>query len=147
MTGIAPGAYVRAVSGMYRGAEGCVVRIDVSASGSYAVVDVGEAQPIAVYVSALELVGSEPTTARGAARARRPLDGADAQALEGALTMTEQERDDAIAERDRLRRELEALRAHVDERARQHEQMFRYDAESALHDVSARLDAILRGEP
>lgn len=110
MTGIAPGAYVRAVSGMYRGAEGRVTRIDVSASGPYAVVDVGEAQPIAVYVSALELVGSEPTTARGAARARRPLDGADAQALEGALTMTEQERDAAIAERDRLRAEVQQLR-------------------------------------
>ena len=52
----------------------------------------------------------------------------------------------ARAERDRLRRELAELRAHVDERARQHERMFRYDAESALHDVSARIDTILRGE-
>lgn len=138
MTGIAPGAYVRAVSGMYRGAEGCVVRIDVSASGSYAVVDVGEAQPIAVYVSALELVGSEPTTARGAARARRPLDGADAQALEGALAMTEQERDAAIAERDRLRRELEAWRDNAMNHA------LTGDLYAALS-VADRLDAILRG--
>lgn len=39
----------------------------------------------------------EPETARAAARNRRPLDGADAQALEGALSMTERERDEARA--------------------------------------------------
>lgn len=37
----------------------------------------------------------EPISAREAARRRRPLDGADAQALEGALAATERERDSA----------------------------------------------------
>ena len=49
-------------------------------------------------------------SAREAARRRMPLDGSDAQALEGALTMTEAERDAAIAHAEELRRELEALR-------------------------------------
>jgi hypothetical protein len=44
---------------------------------------------------------------REAARRRMPLDGTDAQALEGAVTITEAERDEARAERARLR---EALR-------------------------------------
>lgn len=114
MTGIAPGAYVRAVSGMYLGATGRVVRIDVSASGPYAVVDVGEAHPMAVYVSALELVGAVPTV--------------------------EQERDAAIAERDRLRAGLEAALDEVRLMASV------WDDDDELHVVAVRLDAILRGE-
>jgi hypothetical protein len=43
---------------------------------------------------------------REAARRRMPLDGTDAQALEGAVTITEAERDEARAERDRLREAL-----------------------------------------
>ena len=42
-------------------------------------------------------------TVREAARRRIPLDGANAQALEGALSMTERERDEARAEVERLR--------------------------------------------
>lgn len=49
----------------------------------------------------------ECTTVRDAARRRQPLDGADAQALEGALAATERERDNARSE---LRRMLVALR-------------------------------------
>lgn len=47
----------------------------------------------------------DPATVRGAARDRKPLDGADAQALEGALTMTERERDAAISARDEWARQ------------------------------------------
>lgn len=56
-------------------------------------------------------------TARQAARARSPLDGADAQALEGALTMTERElaaaeerNRELVRERDELARRLDAMR-------------------------------------
>ena len=48
-------------------------------------------------------------TVRAACAQRYPLDGADAQALEYALTMTEQERDEARAEIERLRGEREQL--------------------------------------
>jgi len=44
-------------------------------------------------------------TVREACRRRMPLDGTDAQALEHALTITEQERDKAIQERDEARAE------------------------------------------
>jgi len=44
-------------------------------------------------------------TIREAARGRKPLDGTDAQALEGALAMTERERDGAIAAKDAAYRE------------------------------------------
>jgi len=40
----------------------------------------------------------EQMTVRAACRRRMPLDGANAQALEGALAMTERERDDAKAQ-------------------------------------------------
>jgi hypothetical protein len=56
---IQPGAYVRAIGGMYAGATGRVVSIGQSASGPFASVDVGEAHPIPVFVSGLELVGTE----------------------------------------------------------------------------------------
>lgn len=46
---------------------------------------------------------------REAARRRMPLDGTDAQALEGAVTITEAERDEARAEAARLREAGEAL--------------------------------------
>ena len=56
-------------------------------------------------------------TARQAARDREPLDGADAQALEGALTMTERElaaaeerNRELVRERDDLARRLDAMR-------------------------------------
>jgi hypothetical protein len=56
-------------------------------------------------------------TARQAARDREPLDGADAQALEGALTMTERElaaaeerNRELVRERDELQEELGRLR-------------------------------------
>ncbi|RTL21310.1 MAG: hypothetical protein EKK55_16215 [Rhodocyclaceae bacterium] len=44
------------------------------------------------------VVDAKGIPARTAARRRMPLDGADAQALEGALAMTERERDDAAAQ-------------------------------------------------
>ena len=60
---------------------------------------------------------SEQITVREACRRGIPLGGADAQALEGALAMTERERDTArsdlahvTAERDALRAEVEAMR-------------------------------------
>ena len=46
-------------------------------------------------------------TVREAARQRVPLDGADAQALEGALALTERERDEARADAARLRGDIE----------------------------------------
>lgn len=55
--------------------------------------------------------------ARQAARDREPLDGADAQALEGALAMTERElaaaeerNRELVRERDDLARRLDAMR-------------------------------------
>ena len=52
------------------------------------------------------LAEKHPRTVRSAARMRQPLDGADAQALEGALCSTERERDEARAEVERLRKEM-----------------------------------------
>lgn len=77
-------------------------------------------------------------TVREAARRRMPLDGSDAQALEGALAMTESERDVAIAERDRLRRELEALRDRVAEWA---------ERDPGLDDIVVALNLIVDGVP
>lgn len=54
----------------------------------------------------MKTIHGDTLTAREAARMRQPLDGADAQALEGALSLTERERDKAEA---RVR-ELEAER-------------------------------------
>ena len=48
---------------------------------------------------------SAPKSARAHARERGSLDGADAQALEAALAMTERERDEARRERDMWRGE------------------------------------------
>ena len=45
-------------------------------------------------------------TVREACKRRIPLDGADAEALEHAVTMTEKERDKAITERDAARHQL-----------------------------------------
>lgn len=47
---------------------------------------------------------TKPISAREAARRRMPLDGADAQALEGALTLTERERDALKEELEKLHR-------------------------------------------
>lgn len=52
------------------------------------------------------LAEKHPWTVRSAARMRQPLDGADAQALEGALCSTERERDEARAGIERLRKDL-----------------------------------------
>lgn len=51
----------------------------------------------------------EPLPVREAARRRRWLDGADAQALEGALAMTERERDVVRAEVERLQEQVDWL--------------------------------------
>lgn len=50
-------------------------------------------------------------TVREAARQRKPIDGVDAQALEGALVMTERERDDALANLKLRTTEVERLRS------------------------------------
>jgi len=63
---------------------------------------------------------ADPVGARHAARTRRALDGADAQALEGALAATERERDEAMArvaelevERDQARQAASAWAADL----------------------------------
>lgn len=63
---------------------------------------------------------TKPISAREAARRRMPLDGADAQALEGALTLTERERDEARAEVERLRDMVESLEADFARRQAAH---------------------------
>lgn len=60
------------------------------------------------------LAKKHPPTVRSAARMRQPLDGADAQALEGALSVTEKERNKAQAEVERLQAENEKLRNERD---------------------------------
>ena len=60
------------------------------------------------------LAEKHPWTVRSAARMRQPLDGADAQALEGALCSTERERDEARAEVERLTRQRDEARAEVE---------------------------------
>jgi hypothetical protein len=121
MREIAPGATVRCVGGMYAGTTGRVESIGSSASGPFASVDVGEARPIAVFLSGLEIVDAPP-----------PGDSLSDNDLR-------QERDAAIAERDRLRRELETWRDNA----------LNHAATGDLYpcgSVAARLDAILRGE-
>lgn len=58
-------------------------------------------------------MSDDAKTVRAAARDKRPLDGADAQALEGALSMTERELSDARADVDRLTRELSTTRSRL----------------------------------
>ena len=53
-------------------------------------------------------------TVREACRRRMPLDGVDAQALEGALALTERERDEARAEVERLKESNRLLRHDAD---------------------------------
>jgi hypothetical protein len=61
-------------------------------------------------IAALDQPKSDPTlTVREACRRRMPIDGADAQALEHALTITERERDEARAEAGRLTQRIAAL--------------------------------------
>jgi len=57
-------------------------------------------------IEAVEKLQPAPLSmrAREAARLRRSIDGADAQALEGALSATERERDEARAQLKRLQR-------------------------------------------
>ncbi len=52
------------------------------------------------WVEPRDRAGLANATARWCARSRVPLDGAEAQALEGALALTERERDDARSQRD-----------------------------------------------
>ena len=56
-------------------------------------------------------VGGEPISAREHARRRGSLGGADAQALEGALAMTEKERDAAIARAEKAEAALAKINA------------------------------------
>lgn len=56
-------------------------------------------------------------TVREACRRRMPLDGVDAQALEGALALTERERDKARAALSALCAEFEGAVAHADWKA------------------------------
>lgn len=58
----------------------------------------------------LPITGHAGVSVREACRRRMPIDGSDAQALEGALSMTERERDEASAEVERLRAEVASLR-------------------------------------
>lgn len=52
-------------------------------------------------------------TVRAAARARYALGGADTQALEGAITLTERERDAALARVAELEQEILRLKSAV----------------------------------
>lgn len=58
---------------------------------------------------------AETLPAREAARRRQPLDGADAQALEGALASTERERDEARAQVEALKGERYRLQSALGE--------------------------------
>lgn len=98
--------------------------------------------------------------ARQAARMRWPLGGADAQALEGALTLTEKERDALQAKLDaelpamwrediaslnecldRVGRERDEARAQIDRREREHEALVE-TAQKALAHVAAERDEL-----
>lgn len=59
----------------------------------------------------------ERLTVREACRRRMPLDGANAQALEGALAMTERERDEVRNMLEAICGEFERTVAHADWRA------------------------------
>lgn len=83
-TDIRPCMHVRAALGMYQGSRGRVVSVTLSPrSGPIAMVDVG-GTTVAMYSSSLEPIAETPTV--------------------------EQERDAAIAERDRLRFDVQRLR-------------------------------------
>lgn len=58
-------------------------------------------------------MSDERISAREAARRRMPLDGADAQALENALTITERERDEAQADNTTLRARVAKLERNL----------------------------------
>lgn len=62
-----------------------------------------------------------PPTVREAARRRQPLDGADAQALEGALSLTERERDAALSRETKLREVIRRYGRHDDGNYTDHE--------------------------
>jgi hypothetical protein len=72
---------------------------------------------IAAIIAGRRTTMTKAKTARQAARDREPLDGADAQALESALAMTERElaaaegrNRELVRERDELARSLDAMR-------------------------------------
>jgi len=77
----------------------------------------GEPVPVRVLQNAIRFLAdscaSLEVAVREACRRRTPLDGADAQALEHALTITERERDAARQERDALRVELDRFMREV----------------------------------
>jgi len=137
MREIAPGATVRCVGGMYAGTTGRVESIRSSASGPYASVDVGETHPIAVFVTGLELVGTESPGDSLSDDDLRQCER-DRTAWRLACLDAEQERDAAADERGRLRRELEALRDSLAHGPAPHRAPKGW--------VVDRLDAILRGE-
>lgn len=121
---IQPGAYVRCVGGMYAGATGRVVSVGQSASGPFASVDVGETHPIAVFVTGLELVGTNHSPLAELSRTRaRVCEAArlivDAIGSAGPETLEESARriapfvERVTAERDRMREGVEALAAAV----------------------------------
>lgn len=151
MTGIAPGAYVRVTRGMYAGDTGRTLAIHQSAEGPYATLDVGNTHNIGVLLTALELVGAVPTAEqeRDAAIARCRAASQTIIAEIGAVGPENVEESArravvalraALAERDRLRRELEALRHSCRREAR-----VSGAREDILVPLADRLDAILRG--
>ena len=83
------------------------------------------------------LAEKHPRTVRSAARMRQPLDGADAYALEGALVLTEKERDEAQAKVESLREAIRTIRARCVE-------LDDSDAVSATFDIA---NAALEDEP
>lgn len=90
-------------------------------------------------IAALDQSKPDPTlTVREACRRRMPIDGADAQALENALTITERERDEARAELSRWRGNFDGplafVRDHTDEAFRRGAEAMREAAATAVFD-------------
>lgn len=81
----------------------------------------------------------ERLTVREACRQRHPLDGADAQALEHALTMTEKERDDAQKEAE-LQRGFARMHEHVYERCGVINRALRHALQTAQAKIKATQD-------